>query len=56
MINLIIIILALGLTLYLFSNTHILVQQASTQNIISLSTLDTPNTNENLNTEYKTYI
>jgi hypothetical protein len=34
-----------------------LVPLASGQNISSsLSTLDTPNTNENLNTEYKTYI
>ena len=49
MINLIIIILALGLTLYLFSNIHILVQQASAQNISSLSTLDTKNPKGNLN-------
>ena len=54
--NFIIILLALGLLLCLFSNSPILVQQTSAQNSSSLSTLDIPNTNENLNTEYKTYI
>ena len=54
--NLIIIILALGLALCPFSNSHILVPLASAQNISSSSTLDTKNTNGNLNTEYKTYI
>ncbi|HYJ02553.1 MAG TPA: hypothetical protein VEW92_10100 [Nitrososphaeraceae archaeon] len=54
--NIIIIILALSLLLCLFSNTHILIQHASAQNISSSSILDTQNTNENLNTEYKTYI
>ena len=54
--NIIIIILALSLLLCLFSNTHILIQNASAQNISSSSILDTQNTNENLNTEYKTYI
>ena len=56
--DLIIIILALGLPLCLFSNTHIGIQQANAQNNISSSSssLDTSNTNEDLNTEYKTYI
>ena len=58
--DLIIIFLALGLLLCLFSNTHIGIQQANAQNNISSSlsssSLDAPNTNENLNTEYKTYI
>ena len=54
--NLIIIILALGLPLCLFSNTHIGIQQANAQNNISSSSLGASNINENLNTEYKTYI
>ena len=57
--DLIIIFLALGLPLCLFSNTYIGIQQANAQNNISSSpssTLDASNTNENLNTEYKTYI
>lgn len=55
--DLIIIILALGLPLCLFSNTYIGIQQANAQNnISSSSSLDASNTNENLNTEYKTYI
>jgi hypothetical protein len=54
--NFIIIILTLGLLFCLFSNTHILLQQASEQNISSSSTLDRQNTNKNLDTEYKTYI
>ena len=54
--NFIIIILALGLALGSFSNSHILVPLASAQNISSSSKLDTINTNGNLNPEYKTYI
>ena len=56
--DLIIIILALGLPLCLFSDTHIGLQQADAQNNVSSSSssLDTSNTNENLNTEYITYI
>ncbi|HEX7140968.1 MAG TPA: hypothetical protein VF222_00665 [Nitrososphaeraceae archaeon] len=57
--DLIIIILVLGLPLCLFSNTHIGIHQVNAQNNISSSSsssLDTSNTNENLNTEYKTYI
>jgi hypothetical protein len=57
--DLIIIFLALGLPLCLFSTTYIGIQQANAQNNISSSpssTLDALNTNENLNTEYKTYI
>ncbi len=54
--NFIIIILALSLLLCLFSNTQILIQHASAQNISTSSTLDTKNTNGNLNPEYKTYI
>jgi len=48
--------LALSLLLCLFSNTYILIQHVSAQNISSSSILYTQNTNENLNTEYKTYI
>ena len=48
--------MAFSLFLCLFSNTPILVQHASAQNISSSSILYTQNTNENLNTEYKTYI
>ena len=54
--NLIIIMFALVLALCAFSNSHILVPLASAQNISSSSTLDTKNTNGNLNAEYKTYI
>jgi hypothetical protein len=58
--DLLIIFLALGLLLSLFSNTYIGIQQANTQNNISSSSssssVDAPNTNENLNTEFKTYI
>ena len=58
--DLLIIFLALGLLLCLFSNTYIGIQQANAQNNISSSSssssLDAPNTNENLNTEFKTYI
>jgi hypothetical protein len=54
--NLIIIMFALGLALCPFSNSHILVPQASAQNISSSSKFDTINTNGNLNPEYKTYI
>ncbi|MGZ5491362.1 MAG: hypothetical protein ACXWE6_11535 [Nitrososphaeraceae archaeon] len=51
--------MVLGLPLCLFSNTRIGIQQANAQNNISSSSsssLYAPNTNENLNTEYKTYI
>ena len=54
--NFIIIILAFGMAFYPFSNSHILVPLASAQNISSSSTLDTKNTDGNLNPEYKTYI
>ncbi len=54
--NFIIIIFALGLAFCPFSNSHILVPLVSAQNISSSSTLDTKNTNGNLNAEYKTYI
>ena len=58
--DLIIIFLALGLPLCLFSNTYIGIQQANAQNNISSSSssssFNASNTNENLNTEYKTYI
>lgn len=55
--DLIIIILALGLPLCLFCNPYIGIQQANAQNnISSSSSLEASNTNENLNTEYKTYI
>ena len=54
--NFIIIILALGVAFGPFSNSHILVPLVSAQNISSSSTLDTKNTNGNLNSEYKTYI
>ena len=52
----IIIFLALGLPLCLFSNTYIGIQQANAQNNISSSpssTLDASNTDENLNTNTK---
>ena len=39
-----------------FSNSHISVPLASAQNISSSSTLDSKNTNGNLNPEYNTYI
>jgi len=54
--NFIIIILALGMAFCPFSNSHIFVPLASAQNISSSSTLDSKNTNGNLNPEYKTYI
>ena len=53
--ELITIILALGLSLFLVSNTHITTQQTNAQNNTS-SSLETLNSNENLNTEIKTYI
>jgi hypothetical protein len=52
--ELITIILALGLSLFLVSNTHITTQQTNAQN--NTSSLETLNSNENLNTEIKTYI
>lgn len=52
--DLITIFLALGLSLFLVSNTHITIQQANAQN--NISSLETLNSNKNLNTEIKTYI
>ena len=52
--ELITIFLALGLSLFLVSNTHITTQQTNAQN--NTSSLETLNSNENLNTEIKTYI
>ena len=52
--DLITIFLALGLSLFLVSNTHITIQQANAQN--NTSSLETLNSNKNLNTEIKTYI
>ena len=52
--ELITIFLALGLSLFLVSNTHITIQQTNAQN--NTSSLETLNSNENLNTEIKTYI
>ncbi len=57
--DLIIIFLALGLPFCPFTNTHIGIQQANAQNNISSSpssSLAASNTDENLKTEYKTYI
>jgi hypothetical protein len=53
--DLITIFLALGLSLFLVSNTHIAIQQANAQN--NISSLQAQNSNENLNIEEKkTYI
>lgn len=52
--DLITIFLALGLSLFLVSNTNITIQQANAQN--NISSLETLNSNKNLNTEIKTYI
>lgn len=52
--DLITIFLALGLSLFLVSNTHITIHQANAQN--NTSSLETLNSNKNLNTEIKTYI
>ena len=52
--DLITIFLALGLSLLLVSNTHIAIQQADAQN--NTSSVETLNSNENLNSEIKTYI
>lgn len=50
--DLITIFLAVGLSLFLLTNTQIVIQQANAQN--NTSSLDTPNSNEN--TEEKNYI
>lgn len=52
--DLITIFLALGLSLFLVSNTHITILQTNALN--NNSSLETLNSNENLNTEIKTYI
>ena len=53
--DLITIFLALGLSLFLVSNTHTAIQQANAQN--NISSLQAQNSNENLNIEEKkTYI
>jgi hypothetical protein len=53
--DLITIFLALGLSLFLVSNTHIPIQQANAQN--KISSLEAQNSNKNLNIEEeKTYI
>jgi len=52
--DLITIFLALSLSLFLVSNTHITIQQANAQN--NTSSLETLNSNKNLNTDIKTYI
>ena len=49
--NLITIFLALGLSLFLVSNTHMAIQQANAQN--NISSLQAQNSNENLNIEEK---
>ena len=51
MMDLITIFLALGLSLFLVSNTHIAIQQANAQN--NISSLQAQNSNENLNIEEK---
>jgi hypothetical protein len=48
------IFLALGLSLFLVSNTHMAIQQANAQN--NISSLKAQNSHENLNIEKKTYI
>lgn len=50
--DLITIFLAVGLSLFLLTNTQIVIQQANAQN--NTSSLDTPNSNEN--TEEKNYV
>jgi len=47
--DLITIFLALGLSLFLVSNTHIAIQQANAQN--NISSLEAQNSNKNLNIE-----